>query len=161
MTSTLPDLDSIADAILQICCGVLPSPKMTSGKPWRSSRWWSTFAKSRSSNGRPFNSEIPESISVVPFLMLSSKALKRFSSILSLLLLMNYLLDPLYVRTNLDTLSPPPISVTYIDPSESTVIPCPLISVPCPGCSSIFHLDTKFPLSVQMLTPPCSPCSTQ
>ena len=46
--------------------GRLPAPKTTSGKPRRSARWWSTFAKPRSSKGRLFRRSAASRRSVPP-----------------------------------------------------------------------------------------------
>ena len=40
-----------ARAMAAVWAGVLPSPKITSGKPFRTDRWWSTRANPRSSKG--------------------------------------------------------------------------------------------------------------
>jgi hypothetical protein len=45
-------LEQPSSAMPPTCSGVFPCPKITSGNPWRSARWWSTWAKPRSSNGR-------------------------------------------------------------------------------------------------------------
>ena len=49
VTSTRWPRAAMRSTIATICSGVLPAPKMASGKPRRSARWWSSFAKPRSS----------------------------------------------------------------------------------------------------------------
>src|SRR5204863_9052016 len=53
-------------AIRTTCSGVLPAPKMTSGKPFRNARWVSTCAKPRSAIGADWKARSSLSRLILP-----------------------------------------------------------------------------------------------
>src|SRR5688572_24082379 len=67
VTSRCFSRSRIAEAISTTCSGVLPEPKITSGKPFRNARCRSTWANGNSATGADWNRRSTASSSTAPF----------------------------------------------------------------------------------------------